>query len=75
MIRCLQISYSPCAKNSVSVLQKGNVTPYSQGRGECGAVPGSREFNPQRMPGGQASKYFHSREGGCRQEAFKVTAK
>ena len=62
----------------LEVLQKGNVTPYSQGRGgrhtdfggEYGAVPGSREFNPQRMPGGQASKYVHSREGGRRQEAF-----
>ena len=60
------------------MLQKGNVTPYSQGRsgrhtdfgGEYGAVPGSPQFNPQRMPGGQANKYVHSTEGGRRQEAF-----
>ena len=60
------------------MLQKGNVIPYSQGRsgrhtdfgGEYGAVSGSREFKPQRMPGGQASKYVHSRMGGHRQEAY-----
>ena len=55
----------------LEVLQKGNVTRYSQGRGgrhtdfggEYGAVPGSREFKPKRMPGGQASKYVLFQRG------------